>query len=112
MTCWEVLTFVRDDARFRCESCGHHGQSAECSRIICTISIRLSFEFTTTSGRDGTVWPMCLHLYAVISCSSGSPNADMQICPRNVSATSSRAARVLVGSWVGAQATHSSTTPH
>src|SRR5437016_739203 len=66
-TAWSItfgrsLTFVRDDARFRCESCGHHGQSAQCSHIICTISIRLSFAFTITLGRDGTVWPMCLHL--------------------------------------------------
>src|SRR5947208_17181113 len=67
-----------------CFNCPHlkaHAQSAhECSRIICTNSIRLFSESTITSGRVGTGWPMSWHLSPAFSFFSGWRNADMPIC--------------------------------
>src|SRR6266487_1815817 len=73
------LTFVRDDARFRCESCGHHGQSAQCSRIICTISIQLFFGSPTMLAPGGTAWLTCSLLSPAISFFCGLLSAALSI---------------------------------
>src|SRR5438067_963859 len=80
------LTFVRDDARFRCESCGHHGQSAQCSRIICTISIQLFFGFPTMLARGGTAWLTSALVSPAFSFFCGLLSAALRISRRAVAA--------------------------